>query len=155
MSNPTEGYRLHHSMIRVKDPQKSRNFYERLLGMTLCGKKVQSPNLLLIYFFNYFMQDFEAGKFTLYFFSYLTAEEKAEADKNPWDWIWSHRGTFIELTQYVLKYSMKRKKENKRINYYVATGEQRTMLISSTTMATKNLVDSVPLLFFSSPHYYI
>eukprot|EP00026_Physarum_polycephalum_P009566 Phypoly_transcript_09694.p1 GENE.Phypoly_transcript_09694~~Phypoly_transcript_09694.p1 ORF type:complete len:141 (-),score=18.14 Phypoly_transcript_09694:125-547(-) len=84
MSNPTEGYRLHHTMIRVKDPVKSREFYEKLLGMTLIAKK-----------------DFEAGKFTLYFYTYLSAEQKATIPNDEvkaWDWIWTHRGAFVELT---------------------------------------------------------
>jgi lactoylglutathione lyase len=88
MSNPTEGYRFHHTMVRVKDPIKSREFYEKLLGMTLVGKK-----------------DFEAGKFSLYFYSYLSAGEKATLPNDEvkaWDWIWTHRGSFIELTQYVM-----------------------------------------------------
>jgi len=81
----TEGYRLHHTMIRVKDPQKSTDFYERLLGMTLAGKK-----------------DFAGGKFTLYFFTYLTEEQKAAlptgTDEARWEWLWTHRGAFVELT---------------------------------------------------------
>jgi lactoylglutathione lyase len=34
----TKGYRFHHAMIRVKDPEKSRAFYENGLGMKLLGK---------------------------------------------------------------------------------------------------------------------
>jgi len=80
----TEGYRLHHTMIRCKDAQKSIDFYERLLGMTLAGKK-----------------DFPGGKFTLYFFAYLTEEQKAaipQGEEAKWDWMFSHRGAFVELT---------------------------------------------------------
>jgi len=80
----TEGYRLHHTMLRCKDPQKSIDFYERLLGMTLVGKK-----------------DFPGGKFTLYFFSYLTEEQKVAlpADEEArWGSIFTYRGAFVELT---------------------------------------------------------
>ena len=55
--------------------------------MTLVGKK-----------------DFESGKFSLYFYAYLSPEEKATLphdEVKAWDWIWTHRGAFVELTQYV------------------------------------------------------
>jgi len=85
MSNPTEGYRLHHTMLRCKDPQKSIDFYERLLGLTLAAKK-----------------DFPGGKFTLYFFTYLTEEQKTNIPKDNeehrWEWLWTHKGAFVELT---------------------------------------------------------
>lgn len=35
MAAPTAGYRLHHTMLRVKDIEKSKDFYTRLLG-TYC-----------------------------------------------------------------------------------------------------------------------
>lgn len=31
----TDGWRLHHSMIRIKDPKASQHFYQDILGMTL------------------------------------------------------------------------------------------------------------------------
>jgi lactoylglutathione lyase len=34
----TKSYRFHHTMLRVKDPVKSRAFYENGLGMKLLGK---------------------------------------------------------------------------------------------------------------------
>lgn len=35
----TSGYRLHHTMIRAKDPVKTQHFYQDVLGMTLLMKK--------------------------------------------------------------------------------------------------------------------
>ena len=34
----TDGWRLHHSMIRIKDPKASQHFYGELLGMKLVHK---------------------------------------------------------------------------------------------------------------------
>ena len=49
----TDKFRLLHTMIRVKDLDKSIDFYTRLLGMKLLRKK-----------------DFEGGRFTLAFVGY-------------------------------------------------------------------------------------
>lgn len=49
----TETYKFNHTMIRVKDPQKSLNFYQKVLGMKLFSK-----------------HDHENAKFTLYFLGY-------------------------------------------------------------------------------------
>ncbi|KAF2097721.1 glyoxylase I [Rhizodiscina lignyota] len=46
-------YRMNHTMIRIKDPEKSKEFYEKVMGMSL--KRV-SENA--------------AAKFTLYFYGY-------------------------------------------------------------------------------------
>lgn len=46
-------YRFNHTMIRVKDPKKSLEFYENVLGMKVLTKK-----------------SFEEAKFTLYFLGY-------------------------------------------------------------------------------------
>ena len=51
--NETEGYRFLHTMIRVKDLDKSIDFYTRMLGMKLLRRK-----------------DFEGGRFTLAFVGY-------------------------------------------------------------------------------------
>jgi hypothetical protein len=32
-ASATAGYRLHHTMIRVRDPAASREFYEKKMGM--------------------------------------------------------------------------------------------------------------------------
>ncbi len=52
MSN-TEGYRLLHTMIRVRDLDRSIDFYTRLLGMKLLRRK-----------------DYPSGEFTLAFVGY-------------------------------------------------------------------------------------
>ncbi len=51
--NATEGYRLLHAMIRVRDLDHSLDFYTRLLGMNVLRKK-----------------DFPGGRFTLAFVGY-------------------------------------------------------------------------------------
>ncbi|KAK9380790.1 Glyoxalase/Bleomycin resistance protein/Dihydroxybiphenyl dioxygenase [Kockiozyma suomiensis] len=51
-TDPT-GYRLNHTMIRVKDPKKSLKFYQEVLGMKLLRTA-----------------EHEAAKFTLYFLGY-------------------------------------------------------------------------------------
>ncbi len=53
MNDLTENFRLLHTMIRVRDLDKSLDFYTRLLGMTLQRKT-----------------DFETGRFTLAFVGY-------------------------------------------------------------------------------------
>lgn len=54
----TDGFRLLHTMIRVKDLDKSIDFYTRLLGMNLLSKK-----------------DYPSGEFTLAFVGYGTVED--------------------------------------------------------------------------------
>ena len=53
MSEATEGFRLLHTMIRVRDLDKSIDFYTRLLGMKLLRRK-----------------DYPSGEFTLAFVGY-------------------------------------------------------------------------------------
>jgi lactoylglutathione lyase len=57
---PAENYRLLHTMIRVRDLDKSLDFYTRLLGMNLLWKK-----------------DYPSGEFTLAFVGYGDAESNA------------------------------------------------------------------------------
>ncbi|XP_076011227.1 lactoylglutathione lyase-like [Genypterus blacodes] len=76
----TEDYMMQQTMLRVKDPAKSLDFYTRVLGMTLLQKV-----------------DFSAMHFTHYLLGY---EDKAEipADiRERTAWTFSRRGT-VELT---------------------------------------------------------
>ncbi|SPO04991.1 related to GLO1 - glyoxalase I [Cephalotrichum gorgonifer] len=70
-----ETYRMNHSMLRVKDIEKSLKFYEEVLGMTLV-RKHESPN---------------AG-FNLYFFAYPGKEGV------PADGVTSNMEGLLELT---------------------------------------------------------
>lgn len=54
-------YKFNHSMIRVKDPKKSLDFYKNKLGMKLLAKS-----------------DHEGAKFTLYFLAYVHDEDYVE-----------------------------------------------------------------------------
>ena len=54
----TMNYRLNHTMLRVKDPVKSVDFYTRVMGMKLLRKI-----------------DFPAAKFSLYFLGSFDEQE--------------------------------------------------------------------------------
>jgi lactoylglutathione lyase len=63
------GFRMLHTMVRVKDLDKSLDFYTRLLGMTLLRKK-----------------DFPGGKFTLAFVGYGEESDTAVLElTHNWD----------------------------------------------------------------------
>lgn len=49
----TSGYRMNHSMIRVKDPEKSLKFYKDVLGMTLMRTSEQKDAGFTLYFLGY------------------------------------------------------------------------------------------------------
>jgi lactoylglutathione lyase len=80
--NPTDGFRLNHTMLRVKDPQRALHFYRQVFGMEL----VRSL-------------DFPEFEFTLYFLAKLDEDElpppqdRSEAIR----WTFSQRG-ILELT---------------------------------------------------------
>jgi lactoylglutathione lyase len=65
----TTGFRMLHTMVRVKDLDKSLDFYTRLLGMKLLRKK-----------------DFPGGKFTLAFVGYGDESDTAVIElTHNWD----------------------------------------------------------------------
>ena len=80
--NPTAGFRLNHTMLRVKDPDAALDFYQRVFGMQLVKTL-----------------DFPEFEFTLYFLARLDADEP----QPPRDagectrWMFSQRG-ILELT---------------------------------------------------------
>ncbi len=66
---PAENYRLLHTMIRVRDLDKSLDFYTRLLGMEVLRKK-----------------DYPSGAFTLVFVGYGDEERNAVIElTHNWD----------------------------------------------------------------------
>ncbi|MES1945659.1 lactoylglutathione lyase [Salinisphaera sp. PC39] len=79
----TGGFRLNHTMLRVKDPARSLDFYTRVLGMRLLRRL-----------------DFEAMTFTLYFLGFV---DEAEAEAVPADdgarseWLFRQKA-ILELT---------------------------------------------------------
>lgn len=80
-STETAGYVLNHTMLRVRDPKESLNFYESVLGMKLIRKL-----------------DFEEWKFSLYFLAYLGEEEKIPTDPKENSMFTFGRSAVLELT---------------------------------------------------------
>ncbi|KAI8335780.1 lactoylglutathione lyase [Chlamydoabsidia padenii] len=64
MSTDPSKYVFNHTMIRVKDPKASVDFYEKVLGMK-----------------NIYKMDNENGKFTLYFLAYVDSVPSTEDEK--------------------------------------------------------------------------
>ena len=79
----TQQYRLNHTMVRIKDPEKSLDFYTRALGMRLIRKL-----------------DFEDMQFTLYFLGYVPEGQESEVPSDPQDRTTYNFGreALIELT---------------------------------------------------------
>jgi lactoylglutathione lyase len=78
---PTEGFVFNHSMLRVKDPGVSLDFYSRVLGMRVLRKL-----------------DFPEMKFSLYFLAHLRAGHDAPEDVGERTaWTFAQRGV-LELT---------------------------------------------------------
>ncbi|KAL8496546.1 hypothetical protein ACS0TY_020295 [Phlomoides rotata] len=80
LDEATKGYFLQQTMIRVKDPKASLDFYSRILGMSLLKRL-----------------DFEELKFTLYFLGY---EDTSSAPGDPIErtsWTFGHKAV-LELT---------------------------------------------------------
>lgn len=80
-SSPTDGFVMNQTMLRVRDPKVSVDFYSNVLGMTLLDR-----------------YDFEAMQFSLYFMGYLAAGETIPADTGERaQWVFG-RPALIELT---------------------------------------------------------
>lgn len=77
----TQGFVLNHSMLRVKDPAVSLNFYTRVLGMRVLRKL-----------------DFAEMKFSLYFLARVNETDEIPEDEGPRTaWTFSQAG-ILELT---------------------------------------------------------
>lgn len=77
----TAGFRLNHTMLRVKDPEKALAFYSRVFGMRVLRRL-----------------DFEEMGFSLYFLAKLDAGEQPPEDASERTvWTFSQRG-ILELT---------------------------------------------------------
>jgi len=80
-SSPTDGFVMNQTMLRVRDPKVSVDFYSNVLGMTLLDR-----------------YDFEAMQFSLYFMGYLAAGETIPTDAGERaQWVFG-RPALIELT---------------------------------------------------------
>ncbi|QKT03521.1 lactoylglutathione lyase [Ectothiorhodospiraceae bacterium 2226] len=77
----TQGFRLNHSMLRVKDPERALAFYTRVFGMRLLRKL-----------------DFPELEFSLYFLARLEEDEQPPEDPGARTrWTFEQRG-ILELT---------------------------------------------------------
>lgn len=77
----TAGFTLNHSMLRVKDPERSLRFYSHVFGMRVLRKL-----------------DFEELNFSLYFLAHLEdSDEVPESTAERTVWTFSRRGV-LELT---------------------------------------------------------
>ncbi len=77
----TKGFTLNHTMLRVKDPVVSLDFYTGVLGMRVLRKL-----------------DFPEMKFSLYFLARLADDEAVPEDEAArTEWVFSQRG-ILELT---------------------------------------------------------
>ncbi|XP_019490517.1 PREDICTED: lactoylglutathione lyase-like [Hipposideros armiger] len=77
----TKDFLLQQTMLRIKDPKKSLDFYTRILGMTLLQKF-----------------DFPTMKFSLYFLAYEDKNDIPKEKDEKVAWVFSRKAT-LELTQ--------------------------------------------------------
>ena len=77
-ANP-HGFTLNHTMLRVKDPEKSLEFYCGVLGMTLLRKT-----------------DIEAGEFSLYFLGFTGSDDEVPAGDADGAVVVEHRQAVVE-----------------------------------------------------------
>ena len=77
----SQGFRLNHTMLRIKDPERSLTFYTHVLGMTVLRRL-----------------DFEEMKFSLYFLTRMDDSQSVHEDKSDRTvWTFSQTG-ILELT---------------------------------------------------------
>lgn len=76
----TAGFVFNHTMLRIKDPQTSLDFYTRVLGFSLARKV-----------------DFEDAKFSLYFLVLAELDDLPDGDEARRQWLARQRGV-LELT---------------------------------------------------------
>lgn len=77
----TEGFRLNHTMLRVKDPEKALAFYSRVFGMSVVRRL-----------------DFEEMQFSLYFLARLEEDDAVPEEAGQRTvWTFSQKG-LLELT---------------------------------------------------------
>nr|AYW35849.1 glyoxalase I [Saccharum hybrid cultivar] len=76
----TKGYFLQQTMLRVKDPKVSLDFYSRVMGMSLLGRL-----------------DFEEMKFSLYFLGYEDVTSAPDDHVKRAEWTFRQKAT-LELT---------------------------------------------------------
>ena len=76
----TKDFFFQQTMIRIKDPKKSLDFYTRVLGMRLLNKF-----------------DFPEMKFSLFFMGFESADDIPESADDRTKWVFSRKAT-LELT---------------------------------------------------------
>lgn len=80
-ASETQGFAFAHTMLRVKDLEKSLDFYTRILGMTVVR-----------------LNDYENGQFSLCFLTFLAPNETMPSDEaEKKRWLATRRGV-LELT---------------------------------------------------------
>ncbi|MDC8804546.1 lactoylglutathione lyase [Halomonas pacifica] len=80
-TSETDGFRLNHTMLRVKDPERALAFYSRVFGMRVLRRL-----------------DFEELRFSLYFLARLEADDAVPEDTGERTvWTFSQKG-LLELT---------------------------------------------------------